>query len=355
MSIIAYISGHGLGHSAREVEVLRHLPAAVPLVIKTVAPEWFWRRELGRPFELIADQFDVGCAQKDGLDIDVAGTLVAWRAMQERNRFRLEEEAEWLKQVGARVVVSDVPSFPALAARIAGIPSILIANFTWGEIYQGLAAQEPEFIPIVDQLGDEYAEFTLALETWFAVPMHHLRKIESVGLVARPGQARRDTLLAALPAEASQKRLALVYVGGWGLPIPYEQVTQFTDWHFLSLDAPPTVPANWSVLSRNLMDHPDLVASVDLVISKPGYGLAGECVTLGTPLLYPPRPEFAEYAALDSVLASWAGGCRISREDFLNVHWRESLEWAATVREVPRLPAPGGPVAAQRIREMMSE
>ena len=238
-----------------------------------------------------------------------------------------------------------------MAARLAGVPSLLIANFTWVEIYQGLANQEPALTPVADYLTEEYAAFTHVLEAGFAVPMPQFQTVESVGLVARPGQSRRDALVAALPPMAQGKRLALVYVGGWGLPIPYERVARFADWHFLSLDAPTAIPANWTVLPRDLMDHPDLVASVDLVISKPGYGLAGECVTLGTPLLYPPRPEFAEYAALDAVLSTWPGGRRISREDFLAVSWREHLDWASTVSNIPRLPAPGGPAIAQRIME----
>ena len=43
MALVAYVSGHGLGHSAREVTILRDLPPEIPLYVKTAAPDWFWR------------------------------------------------------------------------------------------------------------------------------------------------------------------------------------------------------------------------------------------------------------------------------------------------------------------------
>jgi hypothetical protein len=353
MTVVAYVSGHGLGHAAREVGVLRYLPTEIPLIIKTAAPEWFWRAELPRPFTLISDSFDVGCIQKNGMEIDVPATLTAWREMSERNRERYATEAAFLRENGVRLVVSDVPSLPLVAAARAGIPSICIANFTWADIYQHFAAEYPDFVAIADELTAEYAQASLLLEAGFSLEMGYFPQRESVGIIARTGTDHRDLLLTALPESAQGKRLALVYVGGWGLPIPYERVAAFADWHFLSLDAPPVPPPNWTVISRDLMEHPHLVASVDLAISKPGYGLAGECVAAGTPLLYPPRPQFAEYPALDSVLSGWTGGVRLEAEAFLSVAWESVLSRIPERGSVPAFPATGGAKAGAILRQIL--
>ncbi|GAB4464205.1 MAG: hypothetical protein OHK0029_33930 [Armatimonadaceae bacterium] len=356
MSILAYVSGHGLGHSAREAAILRHLPPEIPLTLKTAAPAWFWQGELPRPFTLLAESFDVGCVQRNGIEIDVSGTLAAWQVKERENRGRLDAEVAWVREQGFRLIVSDVPSFAMTVADRAGIPSVCVVNFTWADIYRnlgGTAEEQRELNSIADRLETEYARATVALETGFAVPMPYFPHKKSVGLVARkplpnPVPAR-ERLLAVLPETAHGKRLALVYVGGWGLPISYQRVAEFTDWHFLSLDAPPDLPPNWTVLPRSLMDHPALVDAMDLVISKPGYGLAAECVSLGTPFLYPPRPQFAEFAPMDAVLRDWAGGIPLTTDEFLQVQWRPFLDHAATLTNIPRLPAEGGAKAIKQI------
>ncbi|MDX1932832.1 MAG: hypothetical protein SFU56_09525 [Capsulimonadales bacterium] len=353
--LIAYVSGHGLGHSTREIEILRHLPPEIPLTVKTVAPERFWRTELARSFDLVAEAFDVGCVQRNGIDIDVSATLAAWNAVAARNRERIATEVADLRERNARLILTDVPSFPLTVAAALDIPSVCVANFTWADIYRAFAAEEPGFAAIADELTEEYAKATLHLEPGFSLSMPFFPCTLSVGVVARPGVDRRDELLAFLPPEARERRIALVYVGGWGLPIEYERVTAFPDWHFLSLDPPPIVPGNWTVLSRERMAHPDLVASVDAVISKPGYGICGECLRAGTPLLYPPRPAFAEYRALHATLSVWPGGILLTPEAFSTVMWRAALDAVSPRGAIPPERTDGGPRAARTLTETYRE
>jgi hypothetical protein len=350
--VVAYVSGHGFGHAAREVEILRRLPADIPLVVKSASPEWFWRQEVRRPFEFVADAFDVGCVQHDSIRIDNSATLAAWQAVDARNREREGAEAEDLRRRGARVVVSDVAAFPLVLADRLGIPAVLIANFTWADIYAEFIGEEPGFAAVVEDLTEQYRRTTLCLDTDLALPMPYLPRKERVGLVCRPGHPRRDELLAHLgPAAAVGKRLALVYLGSWGYPLAYERLESFRDWHFLSLDAPPVPVANWSVVPRDLMGHPDMVASVDLVVSKPGYGIVAECLSLGTPFLYCPRPGFAEYAAMDAVLSAWPGGLPVSQEAFLSLEWGDLLARVPDRTDVPAFSVNGGPRSAHIIAD----
>ncbi len=351
MTVVAYVSGHGFGHSAREVEILRHLPLEIPLVVKSAAPEWFWRQEVRRPFEFIRDSYDVGCIQTSSLDVDVSATLAAWQTVEAQNQARFPHEAAELREREARVVVTDVASFPLTVAQAVEIPSLCVANFTWADIYADYVTQEPAFVPIVADLQAQYASATSVLETGLALPMPYFSHRESVGLVARPGTARRADLLRLLGPKADGKRLALVYAGNWGLPVPWERLETFSDWHFVSLNAlgANKEVANVSVIAQSTMPHPDLVASVDLVISKLGYGIVGECLTNGTPLLYCPRAGFAEYAAIDQVLSRWPGGLLLPSDAYLSADWKEALARTPPFGSLSSWEAPGGPAAAQRI------
>ena len=132
MCVVAYVSGHGFGHAAREIEILRRLPPEIPLIIKSASPEWFWRQTMSRPFTFVSAAFDVGCIQHDSLRIDVPETLRAWQEIEARNRERVESEKEDLRRRGAKVVLSDVAAFPLTVAALLGIPGILVVNFTMG-------------------------------------------------------------------------------------------------------------------------------------------------------------------------------------------------------------------------------
>jgi hypothetical protein len=346
MSVVAYVSGHGLGHSAREVEILRRLPETIPLHIVTKSPSWFWQEEMTRPFVLREAAFDVGCLQTTSLEVDQAATLAAFKAQQVHNQENKQAELTWLKEVGARVIITDVAAFPLMLAKQRGIPGICVANFTWADIYAEYVREHTGFHEIVRDLEREYAQATCLLETGLSLPMPYFLHRESVGLVARRGKNRRR----ALPH--AEKRLALIYTGNWGLPFPWERLERFTDWHFVTLTPPPIALKNLTVLPRTTMPHPDIVASVDLVISKLGYGILGECLANATPILYPPRAYFVEFAAMERSIVDWPGRMALSLEAFLGLEWSEALAHAPKHGEITALPADGGAVVAAKIEEL---
>ena len=350
MSVVAYVSGHGLGHASREVQILRRLPGEIPLFVKTGSPAWFWESEISRPFTLIDESFDVGCVQRDSIRVDIDATRTAKHAMDVANRTRFEAERRWLESVQAKVVVCDVAAFPLTVAASLGIPALLVANFTWSDIY----AEYPGFEAINARLRAAYGHADLLLEAGLSLPMSYFAKRKSVGLVARIGKDRRAELVPLAPARGGKGvKLALIYAGNWGMPLAWERLKGFDDWHFLTLTPPGSVrPPNLTALPRGFLPHEDLVASVDLVVSKPGYGIVGECLASGTPLLYGPREEFAEYAALDAALRAWPGGLKVSGEDFIQLKWKETLDACPERGGVTRLPAPGAESAARCIERV---
>jgi hypothetical protein len=354
MTVVAYVSGHGFGHSAREVEILRRLPGEIPLVVKSAAPEWFWRQEVPRPFEFVRDSYDVGCIQTTSLEVDVSATLAAWQAIDAQNQARFHDEVRDLRRRKARVVVTDVGPFPLAVAEALSIPGLCVANFTWADIYAEYAKDEPAFAPVVADLINQYSRATLMLETGLSLPMPYFPRRESVGLVARTGTVRRAELLEMLGPKALGKRLALVYSGNWGMPVPWGKLELFTDWHFLSLNPFETEITNSSLVSQEAMPHPDFVASVDLVVSKLGYGIVGECLAAGTPLLYCPRSGFAEYQGMDSALADWPGRLRLPANAFLSADWKAGLQTVPAFGSVPPQAAPGGAASAARIAQFWS-
>ena len=73
---------------------------------------------------------------------------------------------------------------------------------------------------------------------------------------------------------------------------------------------------------------PDLIAASDVVLGKPGYGLASECVAHRVPFAMIERPNFRETPVLVADMARMGRCSSISIEQFFSGDWEEVLERA---------------------------
>ncbi len=348
--LVYYVSGHGLGHASRACQVIGALPKGVPVIMKSMASAEFFRRESGRPdLEVIPARYDIGAVQESNRVIDWDETVSRAAALEGEAARLCTVEVDFLKEVNARGVVCDVPPLPLLAAREAGLPCCLVANFTWIDIYKAQLSAYPQLSGILQQYRTMYQAASLSLLTPLGFPMRYLRNREAIPLIARTGKNVRRALRQELRVSRGCK-LVLLYLGDWG--------DRSLDWSRIQAESEgityvafSPMPAPVQRLNAGQWHFPDVVASVDAVLAKPGYGTAGECMANGTPLVYYPRPEFAEYPVLHAGLKTWGGGMCISQRRFASGRWKEPLEHAFTM-EPARAESNGAAVAAERIVEL---
>src|SRR5690606_15735594 len=143
-AIVFYVSGHGFGHASRQTEVLNALGPALgatdsdaTLVLRTAASPWLLDRTLRVPVERMPAVVDTGIVQIDSLTLDVDATFREARAFYANFDALAKDEADLLRSLKARLVVSDIAPLGFEAAHRAKIPSIAIGNFTWDWIYEG--------------------------------------------------------------------------------------------------------------------------------------------------------------------------------------------------------------------------
>ena len=345
-----YITGHGFGHAIRTTQILRALPADLPLLLKTTAPERVFREELpGRDFEYIRAEYDCGCLQSDSVHVLRRETLTRYAEIARRNQSLLADEVAFLKERGVRCVASDIASFPLKAARTAGIASVAVANFTWHDIYSEYV-ETPEDAALLAQMAAEYAEATLACLTPLSVSTvcDVFPRSQRVSLVARRGQNIGELLTDTLGIPGG-KHLALLYLGGWGMDIDFAALERWTDWVFLT-DAPLPVPvANARAFDPKVLRYADVAASVNAVVSKAGYGILTECIANSVPLIYLPRHGFAEHEALVLGMKAWGGGVEISERAFYAGDWGDALARAQSAALNPEAFATNGADVIARI------
>ncbi len=353
-TICYYVTGHGYGHAVRTVHVLKALPTDVRLILKTTVPERLFREDMpNREFTLIPTEYDCGSVQSDSITVLPRETLILYREIAAKNESRLADEIDFLRRERVNCVVSDVPSFPLRVAREADVPGVAVTNFTWHDIYQEYV-QGPDDQQLLADMAREYGAATVALITPLCLPTvaDPFPTVERVPLVARGGRNVRETLLSHLGC-SSDTHLALLYLGVWGLEIVWERLAAFSDWTFLTYEAPPVPVPNVVTLERTGWPYADTLASSDAVLAKTGYGTVTECIANGVPMIYPPRKGFIEHKALAAGLTRWGGGVPLGEEDFMAGRWGPSLDAALAARPNPTAFATDGAgVIARRLREL---
>jgi hypothetical protein len=366
-SIFFYISGHGFGHSIRQIEIIDALLALagdVRVAVRTSAPSRLYDRSSGASIELLPGEVDTGVVQIDSLRLDEKATIELASAFYEELPRRVEAERTLLVSQGAQLVVADAPPLACAAAHAAGVPSIVCGNFTWDWIYRDYRAASAEAPGLIARLQELYSH---AAAGW-RLPMHGgfetISSVKDVPFVARRPAADRGVdairMDLGLPLDAN---LALVSFGGYGVArLPLETLDCTDAWRVVvtvpgSLERlpPGVIAVAEELIHARGLRYQDLVRAIDVVISKPGYGIISDCVAGARALLYTSRGRFAEYDVLVREMPQFLRCRHIEMDDFLAGRWKEGLDSLAAAPPPPRQArTDGAHVVAEMILEQLT-
>ncbi len=277
----------------------------------------------------------------------------AERLLAERENL-IAREVEFLRSGGFRLVVSDIAAIPVEAAKRAGLSAMAVGNFSWDWIYSAFTADEARWEPVVEAFADGYAQADLLLRLPFAGEMRAFSRIEDVPLLASPGRSRRAEIaaLTGSPPDATWILLSFTTLE-WGEEA-LDCVERMSDCRFFTV-----LPLCWKrrnihSIDRECIPFPDIVASVDAVVSKPGYGIVSECVVNRKPLIYADRSDFLEYSPLVSGIRKYLKQVHIPAQRLYAGDLRAAVD---SLKGAPdptaTLNAGGAPIAARRILDFL--
>jgi L-arabinokinase len=319
----------------------------------TAAPEKLFRDAVPGPVLFRSLECDVGLAQKGPLVIDEEGTARRWREFAAGRDVRAAAEACWLRELGTRLVLGDVPPLAFEAATLAHVPAVGLANFSWDWIYRHLAPRQPALREAADAATAAYRTAALLLELPFAGDLSAFPRREAIPLVARrPRMSRVEARRrVGLPETGI---CVLVSFGGLGMPAVAPGVlAELSPVRFL-IDAPegswpPNVVAIDAARRDALgMGYQDLVRAADVVVTKPGYGIVSDAIAAGTRIVYTERGDFPEYPILVAEMQRYVPCAHVGNHDFLAGLWRAAIE-SVLARPVPPPPDLRGAEAASRL------
>ncbi|MEO0986644.1 MAG: glycosyl transferase [Cyanobacteria bacterium J06639_14] len=289
------ITNHGFGHATRAASVaatVKQLAPDVNLTLATTAPRWLLESYLDAPFTLRETALDIGVLQQDSLNMDKAATLAALQQIQQNQAQLVEQEAAFLQAAHIDLVLGDIPPLIAIAAKTAQIPCWMMSNFGWDFIYRPWGG---EFTAIADWIAACFGQCDRLFRLPFHESMSAFKTITDIGLVG--GSPRHDVaaLRSRFGITTSLAKTILLTFGGLGLAqIPYDNLTKFSDWQFITFDQQaPDLPNLCKVTDRALCPV-DFMPLCGRVVSKPGFSTFSEACRLGIPIITVTRDNFAE-------------------------------------------------------------
>ncbi|KAL2915062.1 hypothetical protein HK105_205385 [Polyrhizophydium stewartii] len=229
---------------------------------------------------------------------------------------------------------------------MAGVPSVLVSNFSFDTILDALDGPDPEVVAAFRNL---YAHVSLLLKLPGNVGMDRWERsgstpVEPMPLVARTCRRSRDDVRRELHLPLDAKCLLITF-GGFQMAtdkVGIDAATALPDgWLGIVVSAQDlecTPPDRFRIVPPNSLFMPDVINASDVVLGKLGYGTCSEAVAHGVPMLYVVRPHFIEESGLLDRLMRPHGVClELARADFDAGRWASSV---LAVRDLARSQPP---------------
>ncbi|MCE9615208.1 MAG: hypothetical protein K8T26_13095 [Lentisphaerae bacterium] len=329
MKLAVFVSPHGMGHAARAAAILAALHDRLPALqthLYTLVPAPFFRESGVTNLVYRRCDTDLGLVQKNPLEEDVTATLHQLARRLPFDNTVVRTLAAELLAHGCRAVLCDIAPLGLAVARTAGLPSILVENFTWDWIYAGYAQREPAFTPFIDLMRATFALADFRMQTEpVCLP---LPGAFQTGVVSRRPRTPRDAVRARLGLAPGAPAVLLtggVIPGGAAGLAPLRHATPY---QFIAVGGQAPEQRDGQVVSLPTTSdiyHPDLVHACDVVVGKLGYSTLAEVYHAGVPFAYLTRDQFRESKSLEAFAVSCMPSQRIAYPELVDGGWIRAL------------------------------
>ena len=358
MHRIAYfITPHGFGHAARASAIMAAVSETVPLVsfdIFTTVPEWFFEDSFSGQFEYHKFVTDIGLVQTTPFLHDLEETIETLDRFIPFDPAMISDTANFLEQRACQLVVCDISPIGISIAAKAGIPSILIENFTWDWIYEDFLHADARICRYVDFFREIYQAVDHHIQT---SPVCNPQSVDmTTGPISRkvrlPSARVREKL-----GISKEKKIVLITTGGVRDKYPFlKNLTAKKEICFVVPGGSehPEQKDNFILLPfRSGFNHADLINAADAVVGKAGYSTIAEVYQAGVPFGYVPRSNFRETDKLVAFIEKEMTGLCIGEEEFKTGKWLSKVSQLLSSPKTPRHNHNGSHQAADLIRDIL--
>lgn len=276
--IVFYISDHGFGHASRNIPIIRYILEAnndIRVIVKTGKAQGGFIRDLVGNFDgrvnYYFDSMDVGLIlKKNSLDIDKDKLTEKVEVYISSFKEKISKENEFLHYYNVDLIISDIVPWIFKSAKQLNIPSILISNFTWVEIYKEHLSKEicNEYIQCY-KLADKALFYELYMEEMKS----YISNYEEVSLCSRDFDLEKADKI-----KKSFKRPIAYLSVGRSVDLQKEIDVNDLNYDFIVTDGIKLKGHNVYYLDKGISNTQDYLLASDFVITKAGWGTVSEAL-----------------------------------------------------------------------------
>jgi hypothetical protein len=284
------------------VNRLHELIPQLKITVRAALPETQLRSRLHHFDNMQHANDDFGMVMNHAFSVDTQASLARYESLHQGWDDKVNALAKQFIDAHVDVVLADVPYLPLAAAQVAGIPSVALCSLNWADILSHYVKfDEPQ--AIIHTMYAAYQSARYFLQPAPSMAMPKLGNQRAIGPCCAPGVAQRKTLLNAIQQHKHPNNPWLILVGMGGIPFELSLEhwpTQDQGRPLCYLVSPASANTHPNALSVEAtgLSYSDLVASVDVIITKPGYGMFAEAAAAGVPVLFTARSDWPETEAL---------------------------------------------------------
>lgn len=309
-----------------------------PLVhfeIFTTIPSWFFEESLRRPYTYHRLVTDIGLVQETPLHADLAKTVKRLSRFIPFSESRISGLGKEMDRLNCELIVCDIAPMGISVAREAGLPSVLVENFTWDWVYAEYIERHDGLKRYADYLGTLFDDADYHVQTQ---PVCSLKSSSLTVLpVSRRARSAKDEVRQRLGIPDHAK-MVLITMGG--IPETYgflEGLALPDDVYFVIPGGSNAFRNNGHLITlphHSKFFHPDLINAADAVVGKVGYSTLAEVYHGGVPFGYIKRTNFRESEILADYIERHMNGLAIEEESFRTGDW---ISNTSRLLEMPRI------------------
>lgn len=344
------VTNHGFGHAVRASSVAAAIQKLCPeilLILVTTAPRWLLETYIPGDFIHRPRALDVGVIQSDSLTMDKEATLEKLQQIRASTRSIVAGEVNFIRTNRIELILADIPPLATAIAASAKIPCWMLSNFGWDFIYRDWGG---EFVEIADWISECYGK----CDRLFRLPLHESMSafptVTDVGLTGGTPRYTVDQLREMFGLSTSPNKTVLLTFGGLNLlDIPYNTLSQFPDWQFITFDdEAPHLPNLLKVSGKDYRPV-EFMPLCGRVVSKPGYSTFAEALRLDIPIVSLTREGFAESSLLLEGIQNYAYHQIVSPAEFFEGNWEFLYHSLEPPKQSQRLAKNGTEAIAQTV------